>query len=157
LVEGIHFDLHYFSPEDIGWKALAVNLSDIAAMGGNPLYVATSIAVPPDKRSNWVRKFYDGLLRLASEFQVSLVGGDTCTSPCGLFLDVTIVGEVKPSEMVTRKGARPGDLLFVTGELGGSAMGLEVLKQHSELAKSYPEAVQRHLRPRPRCLVGRFL
>jgi thiamine-monophosphate kinase len=157
LVEGIHFDLHYFSPEDIGWKALAVNLSDIAAMGGNPLYFTTSIAVPPDKPSTWVRKLYRGMLRLASEFQVRLIGGDTCASPQGLFLDVTIIGEVKPSEMVTRKGSRPGDILFVTGELGGSAMGLEMLRRHSRLAKRYPEAIHRHLRPRPRSLVGRFL
>jgi thiamine-monophosphate kinase len=157
LVEGIHFDLRYFSPEDLGWKALAVNLSDIAAMGGTPVYFTTSIAVPSTRNSAWVRKLYQGMLKLAAEFRVHLVGGDTCASPKGVFLDLTILGEVKPSEMVTRKGARPGDIVFVTGDLGGSAMGLELLKRHSRSAKTYPEATHRHLRPTPRSHIGRFL
>jgi thiamine-monophosphate kinase len=157
LVEGIHFDLRYFSPEDLGWKALAVNLSDIAAMGGTPLYFTTSIAVPRTRNSGWIRKVYQGMLQLASKFQVHLIGGDTCASPQGVFLDVTILGEVKPREMLTRKGARPGDILFVTGDLGGSAAGLELLKRHSRLARRYPEFIHRHLRPAPRSHIGRFL
>jgi thiamine-monophosphate kinase len=157
LVEGIHFDLRYFSPEDLGWKALAVNLSDIAAMGGTPLYFTTSIAVPRTRNSAWVRKLYQGMFKLAGEFRVHLIGGDTCASPKGVFLDLTILGEVKPSEMVTRTGARPGDILFVTGDLGGSATGLELLKRHSRFAKKYPKAIHRHLRPTPRSHIGRFL
>jgi len=157
LVEGIHFDLRYFSPEDLGWKALAVNLSDVAAMGGSPRYVTTSIALPGNKNSDWVRRFYHGMLELASKTQVRLIGGDTCRSSQGVFLDLTIIGEVKPSEMLTRKGARPGDSLFVTGELGGSAIGLEILRDHSRLAKRDPEIAHRHLRPSPRNRIGRFL
>jgi len=157
LVEGIHFDLHYFSPEDLGWKALAVNLSDIAAMGGSPRYVTTSIALPGNKNSDWVRKFYHGMLELASQAQVRLIGGDTCRSSQGIFLDLTIIGEVKPSEMLTRKGARPGDSLFVTGELGGSAIGLEILRDHSRFARRHPEVTRRHLRPNPCNRIGRFL
>jgi thiamine-monophosphate kinase len=157
LVEGIHFDLRYFRPEDLGWKALAVNLSDIAAMGGKPCYFTTSIAVPRDRNSNWVQKVYAGVLELASESDVHLIGGDTCASPQGVFLDLTILGEVKPSEIVTRKGARPGDLLCVTGELGGSAIGLELLRSNSQSARRYPSLINRHLRPCPRSQVGRFL
>jgi len=157
LVEGIHFDLRYFSPENLGWKALAVNLSDIAAMGGRPLYFTTSIAVPRGRDSRWVQKLYRGMLELASKSQVHLIGGDTCASPQGVFLDLTILGEVKPAEMVTRRGARPGDLLFVTGELGECSMGLELLKQHPQFAKRYPETIRRHLRPTPRSHAGRFL
>jgi thiamine-monophosphate kinase len=157
MVEGIHFDLSYFSPEDLGWKALAVNLSDVAAMGGSPRYVTTSIALPGNKTSDWVRKFYRGMLELASKVQVRLIGGDTCRSSQGIFLDLTIIGEVKPSEMLTRNGARPGDSLFVTGELGGSAMGLEILRDHSQFARRHPEVGRRHLRPSPRNRIGRFL
>lgn len=157
LVEGVHFDLQYFSPEDLGWKALAVNLSDIAAMGGTPLYFTTSIALPGSLRSHWVRKLYQGMLELAAKSRVHLVGGDTCASLQGVFLDVTILGEVKLSEMVTRKGARAGDIVFVTGELGGSAAGLELLKRDSPFARKYPELIRRHLCPTPRSPIARFL
>ncbi len=157
LVEGIHFDLKYYSPEDLGWKALAVNLSDIAAMGGTPLYFMTSVALPQDKASHFLVRVYHGMLQLAAQRRVALIGGDTCSSPTGIFLDVTVIGEVKSSEMVTRQGAQPGDALFVTGELGASAMGLDLLKHTSGARKVLPEAVDRHLRPVPRCHIGRFL
>jgi thiamine-monophosphate kinase len=157
LVEGIHFDLRYFTPEDIGWKALAVNLSDIAAMGGMPLYFTTSVALSKDQSPSWVQKLYRGMLALASESGVGLIGGDTCASPQGVFLDLTIIGEVRPSEMVTRSGARPGDHVFVTGELGGSAIGLELLKRHPHHGGRYFGLISRHLRPCPRSQIGRFL
>jgi thiamine-monophosphate kinase len=157
LVEGIHFDLKYFSPEDLGWKALAANLSDIAAMGGEPLYFTTSIALPKRKTSNFVQKLYRGMLRLANKTQITLIGGDTCASSEAVFLNVTIIGEVKPSEIIRRGGARPGDLVFVTGELGGSAIGLELLRKYPELARDSRRVTARHLRPVPRCHIGRFL
>ncbi len=156
LVEGIHFDFRYCSPEDLGWKALAVNLSDIAAMGGIPLYVTTSIALPRGCVPDFVPRFYRGLAAIARKHSVGLIGGDTCRSPKGVFLDVTIMGEVKPTHMLTRQGAKPGDLLYVTGELGGSSVGFELL---SRSRKSVPRSapVRRHLRPQPRCAAGRFL
>jgi thiamine-monophosphate kinase len=156
LVEGIHFDFRYCSPEDLGWKALAVNLSDIAAMGGLPLYVTTSIAVPRGCVPDFVPRFYRGLAAIAGKHSVALIGGDTCRSPKGVFLDVTIIGEVKPIHMLTRQGATPGDLLYVTGTLGGSSVGFELL---SRSGKSVPRsaAIRRHLRPQPRCAAGRFL
>ncbi len=155
LVEGIHFNLAYCTPEDLGWKALAVNLSDIAAMGGKPLYVTTSIALPKNLPARFVVSLYRGLAKLARQHSVIVVGGDTCASIQHLFVDVTIVGEVEPKKMLTRHGARPGDLLFVTGELGGSALGLEQLTQRQRSRRS--ALPRRHLRPQPRCFAGRFL
>jgi thiamine-monophosphate kinase len=157
LVEGIHFDLNYSSPEDLGWKALAVNLSDIAAMGGESLYFTSSIALPKRKTTTFVQKLYRGMLQLATKTQVTLIGGDTCASPDVVFLNLTIIGEVKSSEIVTRQGAQPGDLIFVTGELGGSAIGLELLRNHPKLARASRRMTGRHLRPVPRCQIGRFL
>ncbi|MGH9427436.1 MAG: thiamine-phosphate kinase [Terriglobia bacterium] len=156
LVEGIHFDLRHCSVEDLGWKALAVNLSDIAAMGGIPLYVTTSIALPSKVAPDFVPRFYRGLTAIARKHSVTLIGGDTCRSPQGIFLDVTIIGEVEPGEMLTRQGAKPGDLIYATGELGGSGMGLELL---SLSLKRTPRsaAIRRHLRPQPRCSAGRLL
>jgi thiamine-monophosphate kinase len=163
LVENVHFDLRYFSPADLGWKALAVNLSDIAAMGGRPLYATTSIAFPRGLTARFVEDFYKGLASLAKQHGVVLIGGDTCSSQRDIFVDVTVIGEIEPAKIVTRSGARPGDLLYVTGALGGSAMGLEWLTRSSTnawgaLAKRRKSSlVQRHLRPEPRCAAGRFL
>jgi thiamine-monophosphate kinase len=156
LVEGIHFDLTYCSPEDVGWKALAVNLSDIAAMGGTPLYATTSLALTRKTSADFVARLYRGLASIARQHAVTLIGGDTCRSPQGIFLDVTIIGEVKPAHMLTRQRARPGDLLYVTGELGGSSVGFELL---SRSRRKIPRSamIRRHLRPQPRCAAGRFL
>ena len=155
LVEGVHFDFRYCSPEDLGWKALAVNLSDIAAMGGIPLYVTTSIALPSKRVPGVVSRFYRGLTAIARKHSVTLVGGDTCRSLKGVFLDVTIIGEVEPEHMLTRQGAKPGDSLYVTGELGSSSVGLELLSRWRQVARG--AAIRRHLRPQPRCAAGRFL
>ena len=156
LVEGIHFDLTYCSPEDVGWKALAVNLSDIAAMGGTPLYATTSIALTRKTSADFVGRLYRGLASIARQHAVTVIGGDTCRSPQGIFLDVTIIGEVEPTHMLTRHRARPGDMLYVTGELGGSSVGLELL---SRSRRRIPRSatIRRHLRPQPRCAAGRFL
>ena len=156
LVEGIHFDLTYCSPEDVGWKALAVNLSDIAAMGGTPLYATTSIALTRKTSADFVGRLYRGLASIARQHAVTVIGGDTCRSPQGIFLDVTIIGEVEPTHMLTRQRARPGDMLYVTGELGGSSVGLEQL---SRSRRKIPRSatIRRHLRPQPRCAAGRFL
>jgi thiamine-monophosphate kinase len=156
LVEGVHFDLSYCSAEDLGWKALAVNLSDIASMGGTPLFVTTSIALPRAVAPGFVTRFYRGLTAIARKHAVTLIGGDTCRSLQGVFVDVTIVGEVKPRHMLTRQGARPGDLIYVTGQLGGSSAGLELLLRSGKTAPA-SAATRRHLRPQPRCGAGRFL
>jgi thiamine-monophosphate kinase len=157
LVEGVHFDLNYFTPEDLGWKSLAVNLSDIAAMGGKPLCFATSIALPKQDNRSFIRKLYRGMMDLANRYGVVLVGGDTCASPREVFLDLVIIGEVKPADIVRRAGAQPGDSIFVSGELGGSAMGLELLKSRGRQRRAAHVLAKRHLRPVPRCELGQLL
>lgn len=157
LVEGVHFDLRYFRPEDLGWKALAVNLSDIAAMGGTPRYFTTTLAMPRTTSEQFVKKLYHGMLQLARLKGVALIGGDTCVSPKGIFLDVTILGEVPDRELIARSGARSGDLLYVTGRLGVSAMGLECLKKKQPAWGRDSVYAQRHLRPMPRLEIGRLL
>lgn len=157
LVEGIHFNQDYFRPEDIGWKALAVNLSDIAAMGGKPLGFTTSLAFPQGTSPNVVTRLYRGMLKLAELSGAVLLGGDLCASPETVFLDVTILGEVKPTQVCTRKFATPGDRLFVTGELGASAIGLELLQQVPRRARYYSHLTGRHLRPIPRNRIGCWL
>ena len=156
LVEHVHFDLRYFLPHDLGWKALAVNLSDIAAMGGLPLYFTTSIALPLALPRRFVAEFYRGMARLARVHRVALIGGDTCFSPHDLFIDITILGAVLGPRQVTRSQAKAGDCIFVTGELGGSAMGLELLRKFGRKGRSRALA-RRHLRPEPRCRIGRHL
>jgi thiamine-monophosphate kinase len=157
LIEGIHFEKESTSAEALGWKALAVNLSDIAAMGGNPLYATTTLGIPPETSSRFIAGFYRGLNRLASRHGVVVVGGDTCSSPKDLFIDITILGEVKSRELLTRSRARPGDVLFVTGTLGESAIGLELLKTKSKVSPTRKHFIERQLRPSPRLVIGRYL
>ncbi len=157
LVENVHFSLSYFTAEDLGWKALAVNLSDIAAMGGKPTYALTSLAVPRDLAPEFIKGFYVGLTKLAQRHGVGVIGGDTCSSPLGICINVTIIGEVKRSQMLTRRGASPGDAIFVTGELGRSALGLEILRRPLKSFQGRSALVGSHLRPIPRCSPGRFL
>lgn len=157
LVEGVHFDLQYVCPEDLGWKALAVNLSDIAAMGGDPIGFTTSIAVPSVKSGIFLTRMYKGMLELARTSKTVLLGGDTSSSLGPVFLDVTILGDVKPTEILTRKGAQPGDKIFVTGELGVSAVGLELLRRGMKSSSNVAHLVKQHLRPQPRNQVGRWL
>ncbi|MBI3318133.1 MAG: thiamine-phosphate kinase [Candidatus Omnitrophica bacterium] len=118
LVERVHF-LRSSPPEKVGWKALAVNVSDIAAMGGLPRHAVVSLGLPPQTPVAWVDRLYRGLRRCARRFGVNLVGGDTNRSD-RLVIDVAILGEVEPSRVVYRAGARAGDWLLVTGRLGGA-------------------------------------
>ncbi|MGQ9778550.1 MAG: thiamine-phosphate kinase [Bacillota bacterium] len=159
LVEGRHFLRQHITPYQLGRKALAVNLSDIAAMGGTPRHVLVSIGLPPDLGVEFVEGIYEGMKGLAAATSVNIVGGDTVAAPV-LTLDLTVLGEVESERLVLRCGARPGDLLLVTGELGASAAGLALLLAAKKTA--VPEEVARsllaaHLEPRPRLAEGRFL
>ena len=118
LVEGVHFT-RKMPAEAVGWKALAVNVSDVAAMGGLPRQAVISIGLPPSTEVSFVDRFYRGLRRCARAYGVALVGGDTNRAP-RVVIDVAILGEVERNRVVYRSGARPGDLLLVTGRLGGS-------------------------------------
>lgn len=150
LLEGVHFDLAWSTPATLGRKSLAVNLSDIAAMGGTPRWFLLSLAIPPALPVEFIESFVQGMLELAAEHNVTLIGGDTCSSRSGLVISVTLMGEQRPERIVTRGGARPGDIVFVTGTLGDAALGLEMLKK----GERNGIAVERHLAPTPRVREG---
>jgi thiamine-monophosphate kinase len=158
LVEGVHFNLAYTSLNQLGWKSLAVNLSDIAAMGGEPGYALLSLGWPPSRDRSPALALAAGLAQAAREYGVAIIGGDTVASPKGLIITVTLTGKVPAAQMLRRSGAQVGDLIFVTGPLGEAASGLEILRQDAALAPDLKEIlVKAHLLPRPQLQAGRLL
>lgn len=147
LLEDIHVRRNTHEPEAIGHKALARGLSDIAAMGGEPRFCLLSLAVPRWADAQWVRRFYRGLLRLAAQTDTTLAGGDLARAR-RLVCDITVCGRVPKGTALLRSGAKPGDRIYVSGTLGGSALGLRVKKG---------KARRRHLWPEPRLRLGQFL
>lgn len=153
-LEGVHFRRDWHSPEIVGHRCLTRGLSDIAAMGGQPLAVFLSLALPRTVRKNWVDRFLSGLLKLAAKFDVSLAGGDTAESRGGILADIVVVGSAPNGTAIRRDGARPGDRVFVTGSLGGSAAALQLLRSRRKLR---PRDFPAHFSPIPRIQVGHFL
>ncbi|MFY9588734.1 MAG: thiamine-phosphate kinase, partial [Actinomycetota bacterium] len=127
LLEGVHFEIGLSSPGDVGWKALAANLSDIAAMGGRPRYALVSLGAPAATPVGTLEEIYAGLGRCAQAFAVSVVGGDTVRAD-RLIVSVAVLGEPGPAGIVTRASAREGDVVCVTGTVGGAAAGLALLR-----------------------------
>ena len=153
LVESIHFDLKKISAEQLGYKAMAVNISDIAAMGGSPYLAVISLGLPNSTSIMFLDKFYSGLQECCNLYHLKLAGGDTVASPNYLFINICILGEANKNRVFTRTGARPGDQIFVTGTLGDSAMGLQLLKSRDKKFKSTKHKrslIQKHLVPIPR-------
>lgn len=159
LVEGIHFDLAYTSPYFLGRKSLAVNLSDIAAMGAKPLYALISIALPTRLKVEFVDEFISGFLEMGQENSVSLIGGDTSVSPDKLFISVTLLGEGARKKLVCRQGAIAGDDIYITGTLGDSLGGMKILQQKKREPLSQAESylVARHLNPSARVKEGQII
>jgi thiamine-monophosphate kinase len=149
-VAGVHVDLALVGADDVGWKALAVTVSDIAAMGGRPLHALVTVAGPLADVD--VDALYEGLLDAAEAFKCPIVGGDLSASPT-LVVAVAVTGTVDGGQPVLRSGASPGDLLFVTGPLGSSAAGLALLR--SARAGEAPDLALAHRRPRARLAEGR--
>ncbi|MFZ5650914.1 MAG: thiamine-phosphate kinase [Bacillota bacterium] len=160
LVDGVHFIRGKISPFQLGHKAVAVNLSDIAAMGGIPRHVLVSMALTPSITVEEVEEIYSGMKSLLSRWSVNLVGGDTVKSEV-LTIDVTILGEAGPGQVLTRDGARPGDVVMVTGHLGDSAAGLEILMNEELFTQISGEdrevLLKAHLQPVPRLDQSRML
>src|SRR6266850_2185758 len=134
LVEGVHFDRAFTPPAAVGHRALAVNLSDLAAMGAAPRLALLSLALPAALPIADFDQMIAGLTALAARHRVHVAGGNLTRSPGPLMIDVTVVGTVKRRQALTRGGARPGDVVFVTGSIGGAAAGLQVLKARARLA-----------------------
>ncbi len=158
LVEQVHFDLATTSAWQLGFKAIAVNLSDIAAMGGVPRHVVVSIGIPKKVTADFVVSLYEGMKEICREFSVNIVGGDTVASPHGLVITVTVLGEIQLDKLQRRSGARAGELVVVTGTLGDSGCGLDLLMQGDwqDYDFSLP-LVTKHLVPHPQVLVGPML
>ncbi|MFZ0321015.1 MAG: thiamine-phosphate kinase [Candidatus Sulfotelmatobacter sp.] len=157
-LEGVHFRRDWHTPESVGHRCLARGLSDIAAMGGEPLAAFLSLALPRDLPRNWVERFSSGLLGLAGRHGVTLAGGDTAESPGGIFADIVVLGTVAKGKAVLRSGARPGDGIYVTGGLGGSAAAVGMMQDETrKRRKLNPQHYSRHFFPDPRIEVGNFL
>lgn len=130
LVEDIDFRLDWTKPEFLGHKSLAVSLSDVAAMGGKPVWSMVSIGVPEAIwKTDFVEKFYEGYMKLAKKFDVELIGGDVSKTPDKIVIDSIVAGEVKKGEAILRSGAKIGDLIFISGSLGGASAGLKLLEE----------------------------
>lgn len=159
MAEEVHFSLRYCPFRSVGWKALAVNVSDISAMGGMPTAATVSIGIPPYVEVEQLEQLYHGLGECAGEYGVDVVGGDTVKSPDRLVINVTLLGRVATDGVIYRSGARPGDYIMVTGPLGNSAAGLYALSEDmsGNSADYAREAVQAHLYPRARVKEGGLL
>ena len=168
LTEGIHFDLRTATMADIGFRAAASNLSDIAAMGGTPQHLLVALAIPRTGTRRHVHQLYRGMMTACRPHHVGLIGGDTSASSGGWFLSVTLVGMVPPRKALFRSGARIGDLLYVTGTVGDALAGLMLLNEPPPRAKRHPRTaalsakhrqflIGRHLHPTARLAEGQWL
>ena len=162
LVEGVHFDRRFSSPRDIGAKALAVNVSDVASMGGASRFALLSLMLPGELDVYELDGLLDGFAEMAGACRVALAGGNVSQSPGPLIIDVTVIGSVKPRKVLTRGGGQPGDALYVTGQIGAGAAGLEWLRSRSASGETPAETnladcVSRYRHPAPRARIGALL
>jgi thiamine-monophosphate kinase len=139
LVEGIHFDLSYMPLQHLGYKAVAVNVSDIAAMNARPEQIVISLAISNRFSIEAIDALYEGIRAACDNYQVDLVGGDTTASSSGLVISITAIGRAVSSKIVTRSGAKVNDIICVTGDLGAAYMGLQVLEREKEVFLTNPE------------------
>lgn len=160
LVEGVHFDFTYVPPMHLGYKAVVVNLSDIYAMNATPKQILVSIAVSNRFGVEFLDEIFAGIRMACDEYEVDLVGGDTTSSFSGMMISITAIGEADEEDIVFRSGAKPTDLIVVSGDLGGAYMGLQILEREKEVFKSDPDmqpqlsgynyVLQRQLKPEAR-------
>jgi thiamine-monophosphate kinase len=156
FLEGRHFLRDKHPPDAVGWKCLARALSDVAAMGGIPRSFLLSLALPASHTGSWLDQFLQGMRRAAKQFGCVLAGGDT-TRRADILINVTVVGEVRTGRAVLRSGARPGDVLFVSGRLGEAELGLEIIRKSKRQVDSRDPLLSKHLYPEPRLTLGRWL
>ena len=157
LIEGVHFRRDWTALDAVGYKALAVNVSDLAAMGAAPRAALLSLALPPDLALDAFDALLDGFLRLATQMNVPLAGGNLSQSPGPLVVDVTLLGSARRRRVLTRSAARPGDELYVTGSLGAAATGLAIRRNaqiDATVNAEFAACVARYERPEPRLRWG---
>jgi thiamine-monophosphate kinase len=158
LVERVHFLRDRISGDELGHKSLAVNLSDIAAMGGTAREAIVALAIPDDCPLDYLDGFYGGMKKLAGEHRVNILGGDTTGSKADLMISITVIGSVSEARMLLRNGARVGDIVCVTGRLGDSRAGLQMMLDGVPADADPWSALRRaHVRPEPHLEEGRFL
>lgn len=157
LIEGVHFLRDAASPEDVGWKSLAVNLSDIAAMGGAPVATFLSIALPKGAQVEWAERFISGYAELSRKFNVLLLGGDTTSSLRDIAINVGVLGRAPLGKSVKRSGAVVGQGIYVTGNLGDSAGGLQAILDDWDKTPEVESLIQSHIKPIPRIEAGQAL
>jgi len=160
LIEGVHFDLSYFPLKHLGYKAVSVNVSDIAAMNGTPTQITVSLAISNRFSVEALEELYAGIYLACEDYGIDLIGGDTTSSLSGLMISITALGQVAKDKVVYRNGAQKGDILCVTGDLGGAYLGLQILSREKEVFLANPEMqpqltgldylVGRQLRPEAR-------
>lgn len=160
LIEGVHFDFFYTPLKHLGYKAIAVNVSDIAAMGGEPTHTIAGIAVSARSSVEAIEEIYEGMQMACTRYGMDLIGGDTTTTTAGMVISITAIGRVRKNEAILRSTARPNDLIVLTGDIGGAYCGLLVLEREKEVYKanpyvqpdlsSYDYVVRRLLRPEAR-------
>jgi len=157
MVQGTHFDLNNITWEELGWKAMAVNLSDIAAMGGTPKYALLSVALPGELEVENVAQFCHSTASLAAKFGVAIVGGNVSTAP-NIVITITVFGSSKTRSILKRSTATPGEQIAVTGSLGLSAAGLKMFKEKTNLDAQTAGILRKaHLQPVPRIKEGQIL
>ena len=157
MVQGTHFDLNNITWEELGWKALAVNLSDIAAMGGTPKYALLSVALPGELEVENVAQFCHSAASLAAKFGVAIVGGNVSTAP-NIVINITVFGSAKTRSILKRSTATPGEQIAVTGNLGLSAAGLKMFKEKISLDAQVAGTLRKaHLQPVPKIKEGQIL
>jgi thiamine-monophosphate kinase len=151
-IENVHFRRDWHTPEAVGRRCLTRGLSDIAAMGGDPQASFLSLAVPNECPQTWIDRFLQGLLGLAKEFKIPLAGGDTAASPHGIMADIVVIGSVPRGTAILRSGAKVGNRIYVTGDLGHSAAAIAALTQSHSTGRP-----RKSFRPLPRVAVGQYL
>ena len=156
FLENVHFLLRIHPPEAVGYKALARATSDLAAMGARPLYFLLSLALPPACTGKWFDGFLDGMARAARRFGLALAGGDTTRSTLAA-INLTVIGEVAPGQAVLRSGARPGNLICVSGRLGEAELGLQLLQRGWHKKEKWKKLLHKHFYPEPRLALGKWL
>lgn len=156
LVEDVHFQREKIAPTLLGRKSIAVNLSDIAAMGGTPKEALVSIAIPDTVQLETLDAIYEGMKSMAREFGVNLVGGDTTASTLSLVINVALVGEAREEEVLYRSGAEQGDIVFLTGPVGAAAAGLDSLLENRSFDRQ-DALLEAHLDPHPHVREGRII